>query len=112
MRADRERLSTQSFDWGTAVLTPPKVQTSEGQCLVMLCEMSKGHITFYNFEAVSVKFQFHLYMTSVSVGSRGTGIPHKNIIKKLVPFHFKTMIHAHIYTHILTYYGICVYMDT
>jgi len=43
-----------------------------------------------------------------SVGSRGAGLPHKNIIKKLAPFHFKTMMHAHIYTHILTYYGIYV----
>ena len=46
-----------------------------------------------------------------SVGSRGAGLPHKNVIKKLVPFHFKTMIHAHIHTHILTYYDIimCVH---
>ena len=33
--------SPQSFDWGTAVLTPPKVQTSEGQCRVLLREISK-----------------------------------------------------------------------
>jgi len=43
-----------------------------------------------------------------SVGTRGAGLPHKNILKKLVPFHFKTMIRAHIYTHILTYYGMWV----
>jgi len=31
-QGDRERLSSQSFDWGaTAALTPPKVQTWEGQ---------------------------------------------------------------------------------
>jgi len=47
-----------------------------------------------------------------SVGSRGAGLPYKNLIKKLVPFHFKTMIHAQIHTHILTYYGVCVCMDT
>jgi len=34
-----------------------------------------------------------------SVGFRGADLPHKIIIKTLVPFHFKTMIHAHIYTH-------------
>src|SRR6218665_1590274 len=43
-----------------------------------------------------------------SVGSRGAGFPHKNIIKKLVPLHFKTMIHAHIQTH--TYMYILRYM--
>src|SRR6218665_40764 len=47
-----------------------------------------------------------------SVGSRGAGLPYKNIIKYFVPLHLKTMIHAHIHTHILTYYGICVCMDT
>src|SRR6218665_1015896 len=45
-----------------------------------------------------------------SDGSRGAGLPYKNIIKKFVPFYFKTMIpaHIHVHTHILTYYGICV----
>src|SRR6218665_1305682 len=78
-----------------------------GSCFV---SSHKGHITFYNFKQSIVKFQFHLYITSV--GSRRAGLPYKNIIKKLVPFHFKTMIHAYIHTHILTYYGICVFMDT
>src|SRR6218665_1148850 len=31
---------TQILTWGTAVLTPPKVQTSEGQCWVLLREIS------------------------------------------------------------------------
>jgi len=52
-----------------------------------------------NFEAVSVKFQVHLYMTSV--GSRGAGLPHRNIIKKLVPFH--TCTHTHTYLHTTIY---------
>ena len=47
-----------------------------------------------------------------SDGSRGAGLTYKNIIKKLVPFHFKTMIHAHIhtqfFTRILAYY-MCVH---
>jgi len=30
----------QSVDWGTAVLTAPKVQASEGQCWVLLREIS------------------------------------------------------------------------
>src|SRR6218665_3890069 len=49
---------------------------SAGSCIV---GSHKGHITFYNFEAVSVKFQFHLYMTSV--GSSGADLPYKNIMK-------------------------------
>ena len=49
-----------------------------------------------------------------SVGSRGADLRYKNIIKKLVLFHFKTMIHAHIHTHTYlgpTYYGMSVCMD-
>jgi len=41
----------------------------------------KGHITCYNFEAVNVKFQFQLHIYMTSVGSRGAGLPYKNIIK-------------------------------
>ena len=53
-----------------------------------------------------------------SDGSRGAGLTYKNIIKELVPFHFKTMIPAHIHVHthihVLTYYGIhvCVCRNT
>src|SRR6218665_3309673 len=117
------RLSISGINhWGQREIVLPKVLTGEtavliskfrlrrvsaGSCFV---RSHKGHITYYNFEAVSVKFQFHLYMTSV--GSRGAGLPYKSIIKYFVPLHLKTMIHAHIHTHILTYYGICVCMDT
>jgi len=102
---------------GTAVLTPPKVQTSESQCRVLLSwDIIKVISHFYNFEAVSVKFQFHQYMTSV--GFREAGLHYKNLIKELVSFHFKTMIHAqlhtYIHTYILTYIlrYMCVCMDT
>src|SRR6218665_3894044 len=51
----------QSFEWGTAVLTiPPKVKASEGHCWVLLREISKEYITYYNFESAIVKLQFPL----------------------------------------------------
>src|SRR6218665_819420 len=56
---ERETALPEVLAGGTAVLTPPKVQISEGQCRVLLREISKEHITFYNCEAVSVKC--HLY---------------------------------------------------
>ena len=79
----RDRPS-QSFDWGTALLTvSPKFKLrrdSAGSCFV---RSHKEHITFYNFEAVIVKFQFPLYtcsMTVVNLG--GPGPPHYSIFKK------------------------------
>ena len=38
----------------------------------------------------------------------GERAPYKNVIK-IVPFNFRTMIHAYIHTHILTYY-MCVHV--
>src|SRR6218665_2925912 len=56
----------------TAVLTAQKVQVSEGRCLVLLRQISsRVYITYYNFEAVSVKSMFPLYMTSVRSGGTG-----------------------------------------
>ena len=57
---------------GDSSVDCPKVQASEGQCFE---RSHKGYITYYNFEAVSVKCQFPLYMTSV--GSRGTALTWK-----------------------------------
>src|SRR6218665_3329328 len=96
---------------GTAVLTPRKVQTSgdsAGSCFV---RYQKG-LSHFIILKQSVLSSSSTYIIMTSVGSRGAGLPHKNIIKKLVPFHFKIMIHAHAHTHILTYYGISVCMDT
>jgi len=103
-REDRERLSSTKF-WLRAqqclLLSKFKLRRdSAGSCFM---RSHKGRITFYNFEAVSVKFQFHLYMTSV--GSRGPSLPYKSLIKEPVPFHFKTMIHAH-YSPRSTYTGL------
>jgi len=105
----------QSFDWGHSSVNSSQSSDFGGSVTGLASwdlingiglQPIRAHIyTFYNFEAVSVRFQFHLHMTSV--GFRGAGHPNKSIIK-IVPFHFKTMICAHIYTHILTYYGMCV----
>src|SRR6218665_2061079 len=88
-----------SFDWGTALLNvPTKFRLRRDSAKSCSMRSHKEYITYYNFEAVIVEFQFPLYMTSVE--SRGT--PYKNILK-IVLFHFKTLIHAymHVHKHIL-----------
>src|SRR6218665_1091240 len=66
----REILSSPKFRLGDSSVDSSQSSDFGGQCFV---RSHKGHITFSKFEAVSVKFQFHLYMTSV--GSRGAGLP-------------------------------------
>jgi len=58
----------------SSVDCPPKVQALEGQCWVLLLRSHKELITYYNFQAVSVKFQFPLYIMT-SGGSRETRTP-------------------------------------
>src|SRR6218665_1561341 len=93
----------------TAVLIAPKFwfrRNSAGSCFV---RSQKGYITCYNFKAVTIKFQFPLYMTSVTSG--GKGPPYKNIIKnRTVPFILKQR-YMHIYIHKYLH-TICVCMDT
>jgi len=47
-RGQGETVLPKVFTEGTEVLTPPKVQTAEGQCRVRSCfvRSHKGHITF------------------------------------------------------------------
>jgi len=73
---DREGLSLQSFDWGTAVLTPPKFKLGRDSAGSFSVRSHKEYITYYNLKAVIVKFQFPLYTTCMtSGGSRGTRVP-------------------------------------
>jgi len=78
----RETVLPKVLTEGTAVLTAPKFRfrrNSAGSCFV---RSHKGYITYCKFEAVSVKFQFLLYMTSV--GSRKTDPPYKNNVKNRI----------------------------
>ena len=45
-----------------------------------------------------------------NVGSRGAGLPYRNLIKELVAFLFKTMIHAQLHTYVHTYLHTTVYV--
>src|SRR6218665_2117861 len=78
---------------------------------ILLREISKGISHFIILKQSVLQFQFHLYNYD-QCRVWGSGPPSQKHYKKLVPFHFKTMIHAHIHTHVVTYYGICVCMDT
>src|SRR6218665_1244788 len=73
----RETVLPKVLTGETAVLTAPKFRfrrNSAGSCSV------RSHNC--KFEAVSVKFQFLLYMTSV--GSRKTDPPYKNNVKNCI----------------------------
>src|SRR6218665_717523 len=68
----RETVLPKVLTGGTAVLIAPKFwfrRSSAGSCFV---RSQKGYITCYNFKAVIVKFQFQLYMTSVTSGGTKT----------------------------------------
>src|SRR6218665_2677062 len=55
---------------GTEVLIAPKFWFRRDSALSCFVRSQKGYVTCYNFKAVIVKFQFSLYMTSVTSGER------------------------------------------